>query len=320
MIIDSLRIDCISEEITPNLIELSKEGTLKTIYAVNNNTEPCLVAIFTGVHPLDSGLVGLGQRDAYRILSRILTPKDWVVYSSAILFEPFFKFKRCRYLKQINLDKLKRFKGLVIVHTMECHDYYCDDERWLDFYRGYEPIPEERTLVDLSKAFGWGKPWESIVKTNDAGELKARYLGALNKIDEWVDRIREIFDVIIVTADHGELWGENGVVFRHQTLHDLIVKVPLISNIEIDADDQTEILYPKKPKEYIVSTENTWQSGIRVDVDGKSLTHYWNKIYNLPNWVGDMDLKPFVLQEKKRFPKRLPTLIEGQDLRFFLSN
>jgi len=151
-------------------------------------------------------------------------------------------------------------------------------------------------------------------ETNNAGYLKAKYKGALNLVDEWVGKVADNFDSIIVTADHGELWGENGVVFRHQTLHDKMVKVPLISNARIEADDQTEILYPKKEKEYIVVSENTWQTGARIDKGREYLIHYWNKIFDLPDWDGNLSLKPLLLREKERFPNRKPALLEGQKI------
>jgi len=313
LIVDCMRSDCISRDTTPNLIEIGKRGTLKEIYTVNNNTEPCLAAIFSGVHPLDSGLIGLGQKDTGKILERTM-PKDlknWRVISPAIAFRSFTKFTQGKYIGDFVRDKQSE---KVIFHCMQVHDYR-DDGRWKSFYEGFEPLPEERTLLDMSKVFGFGRPWEGALgKTNDAGYLKAKYKGALNLVDEWVGNIADKFSTIIVTADHGELWGESGVVFRHQTLHDRMIKVPLVSNARIEADDQTEILYPKKEKKYIVISENTWQTGARIDKGGEYLIHYWNKIFDLPNWEGDLSLKPLLLREKERFPNRKPVLLEGQSI------
>jgi len=313
LIIDCMRSDCISRDITPNLIEIGKRGTLKEVYTVNNNTEPCLAAIFSGVHPLDSGLVGLGQKDTGKILERI-TPrelKSWRLISPAIVFRSFTKFTQGRYIEDFTWD---RQSEKTVFHYMGVHDYK-DDGRWRNFYEGFEPLPKEKTLVDMSKAFGFGRPWrKALGETNNAGYLKAKYKGALHLVDEWVGKVADSFDTIILTADHGELWGENGVVFRHQTLHDRMVKVPLVSNARIEADDQTEILYPKKEKEYIVNIENTWEAGIRIDKRGEYLIHYWNKIFDLPDWEGNPSLKPLLLGEKERFPNRKPALLEGQEI------
>jgi len=313
LIVDCMRSDCISRDITPNLVEIGRKGTLGEVYTVNNNTEPCLAAIFSGVHPLDSGLLGLGQKDTGRILEKTMPKgfKSWRLISPAVVFRRFTKFTQGRYIEDFARDKRDE---KIIFHCMQSHDYK-DDGRWRNFYEGFEPLPKERTLVDMSKAFGFGRPWrKALGETNNAGYLKAKYKGALNLVDEWVGKVADSFDTIIVTADHGELWGENGVVFRHQTLHDRMVKVPLISNVRIEADDQTEILYPKKEKEYIVSTELTWQSGIRIDKGGRCLIHYWNKIFDLPNWEGNPSLKPLLLREKERFPNRKPALLEGQKI------
>jgi len=319
LIVDSLRYDAVSEEITPNMAQMYKYPCI----ASNNNTEPSLTTILTGKPPLEHGFLGNGQKDGKDILREHLPQRDWKLFSPAIVFRPYFDFIQGKHLEEVDFDLGKK---PTIIHTMDVHDYNCPDAIAKRFYKGFESIPDEREWMhyDLSKAMGWGHPWEGCLRTSDAGWLKAKYKGATHLVDKWVgELLKSHKGKIFITADHGEGWGERGIVFRHQGLWDELVYVPLMTNFqlpELKLYYHTDLLNliegkPVPYREWTYSVESTWQSGIRVTTaDSRYLIHTWNKVYKYPDYMGDMSLKPAVDNLLERFPDRRPALLEGQKI------
>lgn len=68
--------------------------------------------------------------------------------------------------------------------------------------------------------------WEAIKAMYDAEILHADYT-----LDKIVQRVRSVSDrdlVIVVTGDHGELFGEKGVISHKIVLHDAVIRVPMV--------------------------------------------------------------------------------------------
>ena len=155
--------------------------------------------------------------------------------------------------------------------------------------------------------------------------MKAYYKAAAYNVDKWVGELLERDETIIVTADHGEGFGEKGIVFRHQDLYDFMVRVPFAINREIEPPkifDHTDIRKiileePLGERRYSYQVENTWQRSFRVTDREKNYLIYHDseyRVYDHPTWEGDKDLKPILAEELKKVPDRPPALIEGQDL------
>jgi uncharacterized sulfatase len=64
----------------------------------------------------------------------------------------------------------------------------------------------------------------------------------IGRLIDWIDE-RQLGDtVVIVTADHGELFGEYGLLSHKFVLHDAVIRVPLVikglyNDLAVDADD-----------------------------------------------------------------------------------
>lgn len=78
--------------------------------------------------------------------------------------------------------------------------------------------------------------------------LQALYDGEIRHTDRWVGRLLEyILEIIpdakvVITADHGELFGEGGGLAHKLLLHDTLINVPLITYNFNDLEHQTSEL------------------------------------------------------------------------------
>jgi len=324
IIVDCLRWDVASDpEIMPNL---NKKMNVYPIYTVANTTEPSLASILIGDYPHRHGFMGLGQKDSKEILRRKLPEevKNWHMFSPAICFKPFTRFQKGKYYPEVELRSADETQ---IIHLMDMHDYKHRGE-WRKFYDGYEELVDETEHMryNLPKEKGWGRPWETHAgDIDDAGKLKAYYKAAAYNVDKWIGKLLERDETIIVTADHGEGFGEKGIVFRHQDLYDFMVRVPFACNKDIalptlpDHTDICRIIEGKELRErrYSFQVENTWQRSFRVtDREGNYLIYHdpANRVYDHPTWEGDGRLQPILEKELEEAPDRPPALIEGQDL------
>jgi arylsulfatase A-like enzyme len=84
--------------------------------------------------------------------------------------------------------------------------------------------------------FHAGAPWDpgynpatAFGKNNDAAECRRRQVACV----EWCDRVLEPLlahfarDTVIVCADHGDCWGEDGL-WEHGVSHEKTLDVPLL--------------------------------------------------------------------------------------------
>ena len=98
------------------------------------------------------------------------------------------------------------------------------------FFRAYdgEPLPEGDPLAGRLAAFR--------ASPKNLFHLTARYDASLRQVDRDIDRFiqglkaRGLWDktLVVVTADHGELLGEHGLLGHTQGLYEPIVHVPLL--------------------------------------------------------------------------------------------
>jgi len=324
IIVDCLRWDVASDpEIMPNL---NKKMNVYPIYTVANTTEPSLASILIGDYSHRHGFMGLGQKDSKEILRRKLPEevKNWHMFSPAICFKPFTRFHKGKYYPEVELRSPDETQ---IIHLMDVHDYKHRGE-WRKFYKGHEELVDETEHMryNLPKEKGWGRPWRTHAgNIDDAGKLKAYYKAAAHNVDKFISSLLDNDELVMVTADHGEGFGEKGIVFRHQDLYDFMVKVPFAINKEInlpklpDHTDIHKIMEGEQLEEraYTFQVENTWQFSFRVtDIEGYHLIHRdpEYRVYDHPIWEGDKNLEPILAKELEKVPDRPPSLIEGQDL------
>ena len=116
------------------------------------------------------------------------------------------------------------------VNLMEPHNPY-------DSAREYEGIFNERSELDLVD-FNWVRHYAGTGRLGEAelGHLSDLYDSEIRYVDAVIERTiallseQEILDetLVVITADHGEHFGEHGLVLHHFNLYETNVRVPLI--------------------------------------------------------------------------------------------
>lgn len=133
------------------------------------------------------------------------------------------------------LDRRDTDEFLLFLHTYEVHHPYqpsAEDVAWIEpAYAG--PLPDQAS-IELLKEINDGKV---AIDAADAGHLRHLYQAEVRSLDRAFGRLMEalqqrgLYDraLIIVTADHGEEFGEHGLQGWHSTtLYDELLKVPLL--------------------------------------------------------------------------------------------
>jgi arylsulfatase A-like enzyme len=132
------------------------------------------------------------------------------------------------------LEKNKEERFFLYLHFLEPHNPYWPPEPWRRMFWGGKPagIGDSRT-ADLM-ALGY----HSAKKRPDAAmeEAIALYDGNLAYSDDHVGKLWEKLGemgllektVLVVTADHGEGWGEHGDYAHNSSVYDEEVHIPLV--------------------------------------------------------------------------------------------
>lgn len=323
VIVDALRWDIASDpDIMPNLNSFK---TLEPIWANNNTTEPCVTSILSGEDPLTHGILGIIQSDAYQRAKMVIDEPSWYMLSPAIIFrdaDVLGEFGTANNIEKFDENVLDG--EVSVIHLMDVHDYEgegCMEE----FYNEHEELPRCRAHQEIQRMVGWNIPWEEKTDfiQNDAGRIKALYKCAANRVDNFIGELKQKCDeedrTMIVTADHGEAFGEQEPypqpVFRHIALFDSVLRVPLAVNRDMDIPyltDQTDIRNiidgeDIANRDMVIHTEHTWQSGIRITTRDSHLINYWNKAYDYPDMIGDENLEQRLEFAKEKFPTFDPT-------------
>jgi hypothetical protein len=80
-------------------------------------------------------------------------------------------------------------------------------------------------------------PCEPFSDRNDADECRRRQIACIEFVDDKIKPLLDYFrnDLMIITADHGDCWGEDGL-WEHGIHHEKVLEVPLI--IKLPANNQ----------------------------------------------------------------------------------
>lgn len=327
IIIDALRYDVATDpKIMPNLNE---KMNVQPIHVVANQTEPSIASMLTGKYPHQHGYTSLGQLDGEEIIQ-----KYGKIYPSYHMYSPSDQFKSMMgSFQRIAFD----FKDMPdpychdvptkpdrdeIIHIMDVHDYYHSDQhQWMDFYNGYEPLVEEEDymLYSLHKAPGWKPLWMMHTPTDNAGKLKAIYKNSAHQVDKWIGELLRTGEKIIVTADHGEGFGEKGVAFRHMDVYDFMVKVVLATNFDVPKGkllDHTDIYrllnnVDIPDRKYTYCLENTWQTRYRITnkIGNYCIKNGKHMIYKRPDIEGVKSMLPRLEAEFADWKEKKPFLL-----------
>jgi hypothetical protein len=94
-----------------------------------------------------------------------------------------------------------------------------------------------------------GAPWSAntnpcipFAATNDAGECKRRQVACLEYADAQLAGLLRAFSssTIIVCADHGDCWGEDGL-WEHGIHHEKVLEVPLLFRLAMNREAESDV-------------------------------------------------------------------------------
>lgn len=130
------------------------------------------------------------------------------------------------------------------LHYNEPHRPYYPPLSWMDTYSDalaeYDLTPEAAARIamdihyDYSEIIADSTPEELPLSERELAALRIMYDTEVAYTDEMVGRLIEHIrasapnTVVVVTADHGELFGENGLLAHRYLLHDALLHVPCV--------------------------------------------------------------------------------------------
>lgn len=242
--LDTLRADHVGvygapEGSTPTLDALAGESTVfDRAYTTFPSTTASHMSLFTGLYPNVHAVLGPGKLLArgIRTLAQVLADGGYrtaaVTENGMILadagfargFDSYTEFKEARafetsgHFAQV-LDVATRWLERhrddlfhLFLHTYQVHDPYTPPRKWDVF----------------SPDAGASNP--------DLERKRARYRGEILYTDEQMARLLAVLDrlgladrtILVVTSDHGEAFGERGVVGHGWNVTQELLRIPLV--------------------------------------------------------------------------------------------
>lgn len=256
VVIDCMRADLLNPEDAPNLESLAASSWRFTqARAASSWTRSSMPALMSGRPPVEHGLYRVNPPDRIRenvtLLAQSFQQAGW--YTAAFLEQaqlaPAFGYKRGfdRYRFHAGHGPELTRKALVWhaffrhvpryvqLHYLDIHGPYTPEARW-------RPAGLPKTKLKLQPS----KPWRATIKGIRAGRIlptaddwavmRGRYQGEMRELD---DVLRWLWQVwgwdgtlengwLVVTADHGEQFGEHGAIEHQGPPWDAVIRVPLL--------------------------------------------------------------------------------------------
>ena len=129
------------------------------------------------------------------------------------------------------------------VNLVEAHSPYLPPKPYSDL----GPIGRSRAAIEARRHLTMGEVWRACAGGFDvpAGALqrmRSQYAGAIRLLDDWIARLLEDLDargildetIVIVTSDHGENFGENGLMGHAYSLDERLVRLPFAAAGPLD--------------------------------------------------------------------------------------
>ena len=255
--IDTLRADHLScygypRPTTPRIDALAEAGVIfDRAVSQSNTTLPAHASMLTGLYPIEHGcnqnrLTGLSSRidtlaeillqQGYRTAA--VTSAAWVSrrFGLAAGFESFVWRDSSSWLQtKRGLKLLKRMSAqpfFLFLHYFDPHDPYMPPA----VYRERFLAPGEDFGVDGNLEHFFQRVSMRSPDPRKVEALKKLYDGEIRYVDNSVDALfrwlhnHKLLDntLVIITADHGESFGENGAWAHGTALYSQQIHVPLI--------------------------------------------------------------------------------------------
>jgi arylsulfatase A-like enzyme len=124
------------------------------------------------------------------------------------------------------------------VNLIECHSPYLPPRPYNDL----GPVGRLRAGIEARRHLTLGSIWRACVGEFDIPDhalerMRHLYAGSIRYMDDWLGRLLERLDaidlldetVVILTSDHGENFGEGGLIAHALSLDDRLIHVPLVA-------------------------------------------------------------------------------------------
>jgi HEAT repeat protein len=229
--VDALRADHVSaygygRPTTPNLDALAREGALfEAAYCPTPHTSYSVTSMMTGKYMRPLLAVGLGEdSETWAALMRRYGYRTTAFYPPAVFFIDRDRFTALRE-RGLDFEYRKEEFAAPALRASQVHAYLeqAPADRpmfmWVHFFEPHEPYvmhpehpfgaPGEATDIDA---------YDSEIAAADVG------IGAIVRDV----RSRRPSAVVIVTADHGEEFGEHGGRYHGTTVYEEQARVPLV--------------------------------------------------------------------------------------------
>ena len=137
------------------------------------------------------------------------------------------------------IDRVDRDRPFFwFVNLVECHSPYLPPRPYNDL----GPLDRLRAGIEARRHLTLGAIWRACVSDFDVpeealGRMRHLYARSIRYMDDWLGRLLERLDVagilddtaVIVTSDHGENFGEGGLMAHAFSLDDRLIQVPLVA-------------------------------------------------------------------------------------------
>jgi arylsulfatase A-like enzyme len=160
------------------------------------------------------------------------------------------------------------------VNLIECHSPYLPPRRYndlglIDRWRAAEEARRHLTLNSIwrASAGGFDVPDAALER------MRRLYAGAIEALDDWLAAILEALDregaldetLVIVTSDHGENFGEGGLMGHAYSLDDRLIRLPCVSagpGAFASREVHSLAALPRLIAEAVGLEQHPWQNGL----------------------------------------------------------
>lgn len=260
---------------SPNIDELASQSIIfDNAYAAGIPTTPSFTALFSGRHPVDTGVLNHPAQALLSLHTPLLPERfkragfttlacdnlvvtgggraSWFArgfdYYSGFRFDPRPGQSRAIVDSAIHLLSAQGDAPFFLfVHFWDPHSPYMCEARFSSQHvqplrssrKGYERVRAQNSdyYDPFLEEMGLAK------EDSDLSTVMARYDGCISQVDEQVGRLLSVLSqrpdwdetVVVLVSDHGEAFGEGGIYFDHAGLYDAVSKIAFIlRDAEVD--------------------------------------------------------------------------------------
>lgn len=252
LVLDGLRADRVDAERTPNLMRLARAGTwFQQARTIAPWTRPSVASLFTGVPPARHGVVS-ERPDALLpelpTLAGVLRAAGYATaaFSANRHLDPAFGLARGFSRARVGDEDGAALRDIVLAHLGAQAP-----EPWFVFAFLMDTHFPLRHRPEFDRSSGIAAPLRNAAELGPGYDRAARGVAEptpdeVRKLEALYDenvryadaRVGELLDglaargalartIVVVTADHGEAFGEHGSFFHGHDLHDELLRVPL---------------------------------------------------------------------------------------------